>query len=278
MKNGKNWSFITPLLLVLVIVMFTMAVISFWWNKWIFIGEFLLSVSAVVVVGLSAFKLRNYVAQVFINAVHAIDEEGKKKIESISCAAAVLGENHEIIAVNRLFRELICSGESPIGASVADYLMSEDPHSVFDDNGTDTRRNNKWYIAFGVKDKTGAIVYFIDNDTYKTNADEYIASRPVVAIVTFDNKEELERETEEGKASQVTVMVEQAIVKWVTSTTGFYKKIAGGRYIVVMEERYIKQFIAEVNQRLLVCHTFLFLLVRERRLTDEQDDQEDQAQ
>ncbi len=204
-----------------------------------------MSVSALAVVGLSALKLKHYVAQTFINAVHAIDDEGKKKIESISCAAAVLGENNEIIAVNQLFRDQLCEGESPIGASVADYLMSEDPHSIFDDNGTDTRRNNQWYLAFGVKGNAGAIVYFIDNNTYKSNSDEYIASRPVVAIVMFDNKEELERETEEGKASQVTVMVEQAIVKWVTSTTGFYKKIAGGRYIVVMEERHIKQFIAE---------------------------------
>lgn len=245
MKNGKNWNFITPLFLVLVIVMFVMAVISFWWNKFIFIGEFMLALSALAVVGLSALKLRHYVAQVFTDAVHAIDDEGRKKIESISCAVAVLGEKNEIVAVNRLFREHICSGESPIGASVADYLMSDDPHAVFDDNGTDTQRNNKWYIAFGVKNQSGAIVYFIDNDTYKSNSDEYISSRPVVAIVTFDNKEELERETEEGKASQITVMVEQTIVKWVTSTTGFYKKIAGGRYVVVMEERYIKQFIAE---------------------------------
>ena len=46
----------------------------------------------------------------------------------------------------------------------------------------------------------------------------------------------------------------------------------------MLRVQFIKQFIAEVNKRLLVCHTFLFLLVRERRLTDEQDDQEDQAQ
>ena len=47
---------------------------------------------------------------------------------------------------------------------------------------------------------------------------------------------------------------------------------------IMLRVQFIKQFIAEVNERLLVCHTFLFLLVRKRRLTDEQDDQEDQAQ
>ena len=230
----KNTNFITPLFLILVIVMFAMAVISFWWNKFIFIGEFLLSLSAMLVVGLSAFRLRHYISQIFINAVHAI-----------GCAAAVIGENNEIIAVNKHFKELICSGESPISAPLTDYLGGHDIHTIFSDKGTDTKRNDKWYVVFGVKSGSGAIVYFIDNDLYKSNSDEYISSRPVVAIVTFDNKEELERQTEEGKASQVTVSVEQTIVKWVASTTGFYKKISGGRYIVVMEERYIKQFMEE---------------------------------
>jgi len=225
--------------------MFAMAVISFWWNKFIFIGEFLLSLSALLVVGLSAFRLRHYISQIFTNAVHAIDDEGKKNLENIGCAAAVIGENNEIITVNRHFRELICSGESPVSAPLTDYLGGHDIHTIFGDRGTDTKRNNKWYVVFGVKSGAGAIVYFIDNDVYKSNSDEYISSRPVVAIVTFDNKEELERQTEEGKASQVTASVEQTIVKWVASTTGFYKKISGGRYVVVMEERYIKQFMEE---------------------------------
>lgn len=228
-----------------VLAMFIMAVVSFWWNKVVFISELAVALSALAAVVFSIVRLKQYVSQAVSDTIGSIDNECKERLEDIHCAAAILGEDNEIVAVNTLFKENICGGESSVGNSISDYLMNDNPHSVFDDNGTDTQRNGKWYIAFGVKSKSGAIVYFIDNDMYKSNSDEYISSRPVVAIVTFDNKEELERETEEGKASQITVTVEQAIVKWVTSTTGFYKKIAGGRYIVVMEERYVKQFIAE---------------------------------
>ena len=225
--------------------MFAMAVISFWWNKFIFIGEFLVSLSAFVIFVLCTIHLRHYIAQTFINVIHAIDDEGKKQLENIGCAAAVIGENNEIVAANKLFKKNICSVESPVSAPLTDYLGGHDIHTIFSDKGTDTQRNGKWYVVFGVKSGSGAVVYFIDNDLYKSNSDEYIASRPVVAIVTFDNKEELERQTEEGKASQVTVAVEQTIVKWVASTTGFYKKISGGRYVIVMEERYIRQFMDE---------------------------------
>ncbi len=245
MKNKKNTNFITPLFLISVIVMFAMAVVSFWWNKFVFIGEFLVALSAFIIFVLCAVHLRHYVAQTFINVVRAIDDEGKKQLENIGCPAAVIGENNEIIAVNKLFKQNICSGESPVSAPLTDYLGGHDIHTIFGDKGTDTKRNDKWYVVFGVKSGSGAVVYFIDNNLYKSNSDEYIASRPVVAIVTFDNKEELERQTEEGKASQVTVAVEQTIVKWVASTTGFYKKISGGRYVVVMEERYIRQFMEE---------------------------------
>ena len=67
----------------------------------------------------------------------------------------------------------------------------------------------------------------------------------MVAIIAFDNKDELERETDNSEAIRITVEVEQEIVKWVGATKGFYKKISGGRYIAVMEERDIKRFIDE---------------------------------
>ena len=51
--------------------------------------------------------------------------------------------------------------------------------------------------------------------------------------------------TDNSEAIRITVEVEQEIVKWVGATKGFYKKISGGRYIAVMEERDIKRFIDE---------------------------------
>ena len=245
MRKKKKVDFITPLFLVFAVAMFIMAAISFWWNKIIFVVEVLVAVLSLILVIIGTVNVKHYVTRAVSEAMKTIGENGEDAIDNIAVPVAIIGENNEIVAVNKLFRKKLCNESNPIGESISDYLSNGNASTMYTENGVDTFHNGKWYIAFAVKNLESSVVYFVDDNNYKVNSDEYVQSRPIVAIVAFDNKEELERETEEGKASQITVLVEKEIVKWVTSTTGFYKKIAGGRYLIVMEERYIKQFIEE---------------------------------
>ncbi len=61
----------------------------------------------------------------------------------------------------------------------------------------------------------------------------------------FDNKEEFERASIEGEDIQIAAKVEIALQKWITQTSGFLKKLSGGKYMVIMEERHIKDAIRE---------------------------------
>ena len=243
----KKWnSFVTPLFVVFVAAMFLMAGISLFWNGLIFLAELIIAIGALAIVIVSFLNVKRYVSHIIADGMSAVGDHNDRTINGISTAAVIIGENNEIIAANKLFKENLCNNDDkPVYDNITDYLSNKNPNSLYDDNGTDTFVNGRWYIAFGVRNGSASVVYFVDNNTYKVNSDEYIDSRPVIAIVAFDNSEELEREPEDGKAAQITVMVEQAIVKWVLSTTGFYKKMSGGRYLVVMEERYIRQFINE---------------------------------
>ncbi len=225
--------------------MFIMAIISIRYSVIVFLGELLLALAATSVVVLSIINLKRYISSILTSSMNRIYKDESRTIDDIRVPTVILGPYDEIIAANRLFTEIVCQQEDPLGDNIKKYLSAENTDAIFDKNGVDTRYQDHWYIAFGVKHEYGAIVYFIDDDTYKTNSDEYEASRPAVAIVAFDNKDELERETDNSEAIQVTVAVEQAIVKWVSSTKGFYKKISGGRYIIVMEERDIKRYMEE---------------------------------
>lgn len=240
-----NNKYITPLFLVMGVAMLIMAGASLFYNMYIFIGEMaiaLISISAVVI---SIVKLKRYLVNVMTDGLTTINDPDNRIINSVALPAVVIGTDNEIVLYNEAFQKDLCNGESPVGNNIAEYLSNKNPDTMYQDNGVDTFHNGKWYIVFAVRNSTGAAVYFADDNTYKENSDEYIESRPVVAIIAFDNSEELERETEEGMASLITVSVEKVIVKWVSSTTGFYKKLSGGRYLVVMEERYIKKFIGE---------------------------------
>ncbi len=241
-NNNKN-RYITPLFVIFAVIMLVMAILSFWWNHYIFIAELILSLGGIAIVIVSVVNLKKYLKWTFKEAVNSIDDVSAGKINMIAVPAVVIGSGNEIIQVNDRFRKLV--DKDPEGDPITEYLANKNPDTMFEDNGADTMINDKWYIVFAVKAGESAVVYFVDDNTYKSNSDEYVLSRPVVAIIAFDNREELEREAEEGEASRIAVLVEKVIAKWVSGTTGFYKKINGGRYLVMMEERFIRQFIDE---------------------------------
>lgn len=245
MRRWKNTNFVTPLFLVLIAAMLIMAVISFWWNKIIFLIEFLLSMAAIALVIFAVMNFKKYLSHIISQVMQVIENNDEKTINKINMPVAIIGANNEIAAVNELFKSRIANGISPLGDGISDYIMGVSAEKLFKEKGIDTFQNGKWYIAFAVRNGDGAAVYFVDDDSYKKSSDEYKESRPVVAIVAFDNKEELERNAEDGEANRITVLVEKELAKWVNTTTGFYKKMNGGRYLVVMEERYIKKFIEE---------------------------------
>ena len=246
MKKGKlNTSFMTPIFFVLACVMLAMAIASYWWNSLIFVIELIVALAAMTIVIVGTVNLKAYLKKMSNEALSSLEKTDSDIINRLNVAAVIIGENNEIIAVNPMFETIMESSDSPVGMNIEEFLINHNSVTLFEDNGTDTILGEKWYLAFGVRTGKSSVVYFVDNNEYKTNSDEYMRSRPVVMIVAFDNREEIERETEEGELSRVTVLVERAIAKWIGNTTGFYKKITGGRYLVITEERYVKKFIDE---------------------------------
>ena len=229
--------------MVFAIVMFIMAFMAVRFSLITFLVELILAITASVIVAISIMNIKSLISAVLTSASKRLFKDDSKNIDDIMIPVVILSKENEIMAANALFKENVCENEDPLGDSITKYLSGDDVDAIYGSNGADTKYNDKWYIAFAVRHEYGSIVYFIDDNTYKTNSDEYLETRPVVAIVAFDNRDELERETDNSEAIKVTVAVEQEIVKWVSSTKGFYKKMSGGRYIVVMEERDIKRSI-----------------------------------
>ncbi len=245
MRKDENRNYVTPLFIVFAVVMFTMAFISLRYSIVAFLIEFLLAAAAMLIVILSIVNLKKYLSGILSSSMKRLFKEESRSIDDIRIPAVILGPYNEIVAANAAFIENVCGGEDPLGDNIKKYLSGENVDPLYEKNGTDTKYRDRWYISFAVRHEYGSIVYFIDDNNYKVNSDEYESSRPVVAIIAFDNKDELERETDNSEAIRITVEVEQEIVKWVGATKGFYKKISGGRYIAVMEERDIKRFIDE---------------------------------
>lgn len=112
-------------------------------------------------------------------------------------------------------------------------------------NGTNITHNGLKYTVYAVKLRTSCILYFIEDTYFKDTVREFLDSRPAVATIMFDNREELLKDASDGQGTQLVAMVEKTLQKWVSSTSGFYKKLSGGRYLMVMEERHLRRFVEE---------------------------------
>lgn len=245
MNPKKRNTSVNPFFLIFGVAMLIMACVTFWWNTLAAIIELICAAGVIATVVFSIHKAKSFARLVMEDALNSVSKSGRETIENLPVPAAIIEENGRICIVNGKFVESIAHTNNPVGDDITDYLFRHDAKLLDVGNGADALCNGKWYLAFAIRGEHSSVVYFLDDNEYKTNSDEYKVSRPVVAIIAFDNREEIERESKEGNASQILIEVENTIRRWATSTTGFYKKLSGGRFLVIMEERHMKKYIDE---------------------------------
>ena len=103
--------------------------------------------------------------------------------------------------------------------------------------------NGRRYRLFGtaVKEKNGpplvGVIYLNDLTELYQVRDEYIRSRPVVAIIMVDNFEELIRNLTEGAISTLNAKLNDAITRWTEPYHGMLRRLERNRFLFVFEKR-----------------------------------------
>lgn len=81
------------------------------------------------------------------------------------------------------------------------------------------------------------MVYLSDMTEMYQVRDEYIRSRPVVAIILVDNYEELTMNLPENTISTMDADINSAITTWAEAYHGLLRKLERNRYLLVFEKR-----------------------------------------
>ena len=105
--------------------------------------------------------------------------------------------------------------------------------------------NDKKFTVYSLPVQTGYLFYFV-NDTYYKNLEiEYNDRRPVVAMISFDNREELSRDSSVNEDVRIASEVETALRDWAEKMGGFLKKLSGGRFFMLTDEAHIRKEMKE---------------------------------
>ena len=87
-----------------------------------------------------------------------------------------------------------------------------------------------------------ATTYWVDVTDYSTTREEFYASRPICAILTLDNYEELMKGVPDNAKSAILGDIEEKIGAWTAPAGGLFCKYDRDRYLFLFEERYLPQF------------------------------------
>ena len=164
-------------------------------------------------------------------------------MEKIPFPAIIIGDNNEIVFANNLFKTVVSGDFDCVGESVAKFLQNKKIEYIFKNNGTDISFDKKSYTVYGVNSEKIKILYYIEDTYYKKKTFEYLASRPTVFLITFDNKDEILRDIEVEQSSQVIAKVEQQLQNWAKDAGGIFRKLNESLYMMIVEERYVEFFV-----------------------------------
>ena len=101
------------------------------------------------------------------------------------------------------------------------------------------------------------VLYFADMTELYQIRDEYIRSRPVVAIILVDNYEELTKNLTEGAISSMNAKLNDAITCWTDEYHGLLRRLERNRFLFIFEKRDLQRATEEKFSLLEDAHSIL---------------------
>ena len=89
------------------------------------------------------------------------------------------------------------------------------------------------------------MLYFSDLTELYQVRDEYIRSRPVVALILVDNYEEMTKNLSEGDMSGLNARINDVIAEWTEAYHGLLRRLERNRYLLVFEKRDLNRAVEE---------------------------------
>ncbi len=152
----------------------------------------------------------------------------------------------ELLWSNEQFAELAGVRDSLFTTNITDYCPSFSTQWLTDGKPecpADLVMQGRRFRVFGMVAGTDgdaallASTYWIDTTELLNIRDEFIRSRPVVAIILIDNYDEITNNMPDASISDLNSAINKAITAWTDGTNGLLRKLERNRYLFLFEAR-----------------------------------------
>ena len=180
----------------------------------------------------------------------SLDPSGRDLLDSFPMPVLVSDENGVIVWYNSRFSENVMGKDIVIeDTTIEQFTSGLGIDSIKLNTSTDIEYNGKKYTLFQNpvtrRDGDLYVLYFNEDTVLKNIKVEYDLAHPAVMLISVDSIEDLYNSYSDSELAEITSGVEKLIESWFGKYSGFLRRIGNGRFIAVIEERYIRQIINE---------------------------------
>ncbi len=246
----KRPIYFQPLSLIFPLVLILMAFAARRYDHNVFVFDICLALISAAVFIYMIFRYRKYVDGIVRDAVRGIKGVNHSYLEKFTIPVVVVGKKGDILWYNSKFRKNLAHNKECAGEMIALYVSNSDINRIVDSSGVDVSYDGRRYTVIASAVRNGAVLYYLDDTEYKVTSKLYSETRPVVATLNLDNRDDFERNNADDTVNQAVVQVESILKKWAASCDGVYLKNSSGRYKIIIDEKHLKTTI-ESKFRLL---------------------------
>ncbi|MEF9953033.1 MAG: DHH family phosphoesterase [Clostridium sp.] len=182
-----------------------------------------------------------------------IDLAGKNTLSKIPLPLAIVNSDSQVIWGNHGFTDIATA--NIYGKSINTLVKDFHPKRIvqrneeFINNVVIGEKTYNILISKVKVDPTQSenkflfIMYFIDKSEYYELLEEHNRTQCVVALIEFDNYDEVTKSTEEDKRPALIADVDRHINNFAASLNGVMRKYDDSKYVIVMENQYLDVLI-----------------------------------
>ena len=181
-------------------------------------------------------------------------EAGTLGFMTTAMPVAAVNKNGGIVWFNQAF-EGMTGKACDIGRNIKDMVDPLDMQKYTAEEmmtGLDItacNRNLRVYAALlreqGNAKETLLLLMFADMTSYHMLEREHEAARPVIALMTIDNLDEITQDATESEKAMVLGGIDNLLREWANPTDGLIQLYERGRYVFVFEDRFLQSYISD---------------------------------
>ncbi|NCC87138.1 MAG: hypothetical protein EOM05_04640 [Clostridia bacterium] len=238
-----------PLQIVAFIIAMIFTGIMAYYNWQVAVAQVFLIVVIAVAAVLRAKLVSDRLKRTVKRTAEYLDYSQKKSLDGFPFPVVVAEENGKILWCNQLFNAKVIVDEHLPSDDINQFILGMDVSELSLIGSSTTEYKGKKYTLYSNKlaDKNNImhIVYFVEDTVLKNTAEEYELSRPAILHMIVDNSEDIFQNYKDSEVAVINGGIEKIIESWIAQFPCVMRKIANGKFFIIVEERGLKRMIAE---------------------------------